>query len=163
MNISQAVRWKYPDAIILSDFIVEEVNGVQTITRWYLQTEVPTNEELESWWLEYVRSEKLKELNDKCESTICDGFISNNHEYQFDYKDQDNIGQQLTLLLLDPTINSIQWKTKDAGIVVHTRDEFIAIANDANNHKRLNMGKYWTFEAQLKTLTTESEINSIVW
>jgi hypothetical protein len=166
MNKSLVIMTIYPDAIPMVNYVVRDDsdgNGAY-IDIWELPYPTPTDEELEVGWIKHLKKAKLEELNEACEQTIIDGFTATNgHTYQFDYKDQDNIGQQLTLLLLDPMIDSIQWKTKNAGIVVHTRAEFIALANDANNHKRSNMGKYWTLEAQIKTLTTESEINSIVW
>lgn len=156
----------YPNAIPVVDFLIrDDSNGNgEYIDMWELPYPQPTDEELLNGWIKHLKKAKLAELNEACQSAIYGGFTGGNgHQYQFEEKDQGNIGQQLTLLLLDDTISSIQWKTKDAGIVVHTRNEFIALANDANNHKRGNMGKYWTLEAQVNASTTESEINSIVW
>lgn len=164
MNYAQAIQWKYPNADSLLDFKVESANGVQYLVEWKLLEPKPNDEEIYQWWVEFVRESKLAELSIACQSSIYAGFTATNgHSYQFEEKDQGNIGQQLTLLLLDPLIASIQWKTKDAGIVVHTRDEFIALANDANNHKRSNMGKYWTLEAQVNSASTEEEINIFAW
>jgi hypothetical protein len=164
VNIALAIMYIYPFADSLRHFRVEEANGVQTIAEWFLADPQPSQEELESAWRECLRGRKLKELNIACQSTILGGFTgTNGHQYQFESKDQDNFSQQLTLLLLDPTIATVDWKTMDAGIITHTRDEFISLANDANNHKRSNMGKYWTFEAQLELASTEEEINSLVW
>lgn len=164
VNISQAVRWQYPDANPLVDFKVDVVNGEQKIVRWGLADPQPTDNDLFNWWIEFLKKDKLEKLSDTCESTICNGFVgTNGHQYQFDYKDQDNLTQQMLFLVNDPTIVSIDWKTKDVGILTHTRDEFLQVCKDADSHKRSNFGKYWTLEAQVKSATTEDEINSIVW
>lgn len=164
MNFAQAIRWKYPNANPLSDFRVEIVNGVSYLVDWNLPDPKPNDEEIYAWWVEFVRESKLRELADACQADILAGLhASNGHTYQFDFKDQDNISQQLTLMLLDPTISVIPWKTMDSGIVNHTRAEFITVARDAEAHKRNNMGRYWQLEARVKSAMTDTDILPIKW
>ena len=164
MIIEKAILTIYPNAIPLVNFNVQDDGQGQFIRDWSYSEPQPTEEELQTAWIGYVRGKKLEELNNACQSSILNGFTgTNGHQYQFDWKDQDNLTQQMVFLVNDPTIATVDWKTKDVGIVSHTRAEFLQVCADANNHKRVNMGKYWTLEAELNTVTTEAEINVIVW
>ena len=164
MNISQAILWKYPQANPLYDFRVDVVDGTETLVTWSSPDPRPTDTDLQSWWLECRRQQKLTELNGFCQSTIYSGFVgTNGHSYQFEDKDQGNLTQQMVFLVNDPTITTVDWKTTDVGILTHTRDEFFQVCQDANNFKRTNFGKYWQLEANVKAATTEDEINSINW
>lgn len=156
----------FPHAVPMDDFIIrDDTDGRgQYIAHWSLPETPPTEEEIQNGWLEYLRTEKLKELKQSCQTTILGGFASaNGHQYQFENQDQDNITQQMLFLVNDPTITSLQWKTKDVGVIAHTRDEFLQVCKDADTHKRSNFGKFWTLEAQLKSALTEEDINLIVW
>jgi hypothetical protein len=166
MIISLAIRHIYPNADSLRDFKVQDMGDGrgQFIIEWNMIEPQPTLEELQTAWVDYLKGKKLSELSEACQSSILVGFTgTNGHQYQFDWKDQDNLTQQMLFLVGDPTINTVDWKTMDAGIISHTRAEFLQVCADANNHKRSNMGKYWTLEAQLNALTTEEEINSLSW
>jgi hypothetical protein len=165
MNIALAIRHMYPDVDSLRDFKVQDDGKGQYIAEWGIEgANQPTQEELQIAWIDFLKSEKLNELNIACQSTILSGFVgSNGHTYQFDFKDQDNITQQMLFLVNDPTIATIDWKTIDAGIITHTRDEFLQMCKDADAHKRSNFAKYWTLEGQLDILTTEEEIKNINW
>jgi hypothetical protein len=166
MIISLAIKKLYPNADSLRDFRVQDMGDGrgQFIIEWNMTEPQPTHEELQTAWINYLKDSKLAELSVACQSTILAGFTaSNGHKYQFDFKDQDNLTQQMLLLVSDPTITTVDWKTMDAGIVSHTKEEFLQVCGDANNHKRLNMGKYWTLENQLASATTEEEIGNIIW
>lgn len=165
MNLAQAIMQMYPNSSPMKDFTIRNDGEGQYISEWNLNELEPTTEELQNYWIVHLKNEKKIELNEMCEKEILSGFSSstNGHQYQFDYKDQENIGQQLTLLLLDPSIENVDWKTEDAGVVTHTRQEFIGIAQDADLHKRGNINKYWTKIAELEATTTEAEIEAIQW
>lgn len=114
--------------------------------------------------LEIHKTTKINELNALCEETIYAGFkASNGHEYEFEDKDQTNISQSLLLASMDVDMSDIEWKTLDAGIVVHTRGEFIKMCIDAEAHKRGNISKYWKLKESVEAAATNEEINKIVW
>lgn len=165
MNIVNAILYKYPNANSQRDFRVEDRGEGQFLADWHLSETEPTQAELEEWWKEYKRNEKLLELKRNVNEAILGNFISptTGHEYEFSEYDQANFTQQMLLLVADPTITTVDWKTVDAGIISHTRDQFFAIVNDANAHKRGNLSKFWNLEAQLKLATTIPEIEAIVW
>jgi hypothetical protein len=165
MNMALAIKWKYPQASSQHDYKIANNGDGQFVSEWNLQEPQPTETELQEWWLEHVRSVKINELKLECEQGILTGFTSSvtGYTYQFDYKDQDNITQQMLFLVNDPTITTVDWKTIDSGIVTHTREQFLAVCSGANDHKRMNMGKYWTKESQVNSATTEVGINAVVW
>lgn len=164
MNIAQTIMYLYPNAIPMQDFSVYDDGNGQYIKEWNLIQTQPTEAELEINWLNVVKQQKIDELNKLCEQTILAGFIAiSGHKYGFSQYDQMNITQQMALLLVDTTITTINWKTEDAGVISHTRDEFVVLCNDANNHKRNNITKYWTLKAQVNAATTEADIGAISW
>jgi hypothetical protein len=165
MNLAQAIMHIYPDAVPMENFIVRDDNDGRGayLDYWDLPYPPPTKEELDNALLGALKKDKKDELNEKCQSEILGGFTaSNSHFYWFDFKDQDNLTQQMLFLVHDPTIDSVTWKT-GSGIITHTRDEFMQVCSDANSFKTGRFVKYWTLCAQLDACTTEDQINAIQW
>jgi hypothetical protein len=163
-----AIQFLYPDAVIFIDFIVEnDGNGNETINMWNLKSPQPTDAELQTAWIGYLKEQKKIELDAKCQETILSGFTSSNgHSYSFDVYDQANFTGKLAQISADTTILTVNTKTKDAGVIQVTRDEYIQICNEASNHKESNLGKLWSLEADVDNLpadATEDQINAIVW
>jgi hypothetical protein len=116
--------------------------------------------------LDELKVEKIAWLNNQCEAEILAGFTSatTGHVYSFNTYDQINFTQQYSLLIGDSSITSVDWKTEDAGVITHTRDQFISVASvEAVQHKRNLIGKYWTLKVQVEATTTKAEIDAIVW
>lgn len=156
----------YPDAINLQDFMVmDNADGRgQHIAIWNYSQPQPTGAQIDAAWLAYYKQNKLNELSDSCQNTIYGGFKgTDGHTYQFAAQDQLNITQQMLVLVSDPTIITVQWKTEDSGIITLTRQQFLTMCNDANNFKRQNMGKYWQLATQVEACTTENDIDTINW
>jgi hypothetical protein len=107
--------------------------------------------------LQPIRQQKVIELNRQCEEAICKGFEHNGDFFQFNDKDQDNFSQQLSLLLLDPSIDSVVWKTENNGVKVFTREQFIEACKVGEHHKRNNIEHYW----QLKEYVLTHPFNSV--
>jgi len=115
--------------------------------------------------LNTIKQRKKVELDAECNRAILAGFTSatTGHFYKFDQEAQDNFSQQSTLLLLKPDISEVYWKTEDAGIVLHTRDQFINVVFEAGQHKQQKIAKYWTLKAQVQAATTRAEVDAINW
>lgn len=116
--------------------------------------------------LEYHKKDKINELNEACEATILAGFYceANGHYYEFKVYDQLNFTQQYLLLISNPDFTGpIRWKTEDAGVVEHTREEFMTVCQTAELHKRGNIEKYWDLKAQVENATTFEDVNAIQW
>lgn len=166
MQLALTIMYLHPDAVNLQDFIVmDNSDGKgQFIAYWNLPYPKPTTDELNAGWLGYLKKDKLAELSQICQDTIYGGFTgTDGHLYQFQEKDQGNLIAQMLLLVSDPTISVVQWKTADAGIIELTRDQFLQVCKDADSFKRKNFARYWTLEANVKATTTEFEISQIVW
>ncbi|UFJ40091.1 hypothetical protein LOK74_18945 [Brevibacillus humidisoli] len=130
-----------------------------TADQWY-QTIRQTNAPLEEW-----KEAKIAQLDGMAERDILSGFTSQTtgHFYRFNQLDQMNFTQQMLLLVADQSIAEVSWKTEDAGVVVHTREQFLAVTNEAEQHKRSLMERYWTLKAQAQDATTKEEVDTINW
>ncbi|WP_353856789.1 DUF4376 domain-containing protein [Bacillus sp. Bos-x628] len=111
--------------------------------------------------LKTARREKVEELNAICNRMILSGFVHDGNEFQFTEVDQANFNQQLSLLLLDPTIDQILWKTENNGIKQFTREKFIDTCKAGESHKRKYIGRYWNLKAYVESLTDINAINNV--
>lgn len=160
-----AIQFMYPNAVMFVDFsVINDGKNNETINMWKLENPQPTDAELQTAWLGYVREKKQLELKTACEKTILSGFTATNgHNYQFDYKDQDNFTQQMLLYVSNPTdTTTVDWNT-DEGVVTHTREQFFTVCQDSTVHKRSNFAKYWGLLNSLALAQDEPSINAINW
>lgn len=85
----------------------------------------------------------IREMKKECNEKILSGFTSSNGEkYRFNYNDQQNLNQKVSLLMLNPQLKEIQLKTKDGKITKHTRDEFISLVKEAEDFKTDLISQY---------------------
>jgi hypothetical protein len=113
--------------------------------------------------LQEAKDAKVREIYAKRDETILAGFTSaNGHQYFYGESDQRKLQGQSNLLLLDPTITSVDWMTKE-GIVTHTRDQFIEVLKEAGKFERDQHTKCYTLEAQVWAATTLAQVQAIVW
>lgn len=110
-----------------------------------------------------LREQKIAELSDECNRRIEGTFEHNGDVFQFNMKDQSNFNQQLSILILDPTIQNVLWKTENNGVKNFTREEFISACKAGELHKRNNIGRYWQLKNHVMTYPFGSigELNSI--
>jgi XkdW protein len=165
-NLSLAIMTKYPNALPSKDYIVRNDGEGDYIAFWdYAEEPKPTVAEMEAWWFDYRMKEKRREMSEACNQAILGNFFSPSVGYEFEFAeyDQSNMTQQMLLLIADPTITTVNWKIADQSIVTLTREQFFAMVNDANLHKRNNLSKFWQKEAELKTYTTFEQIDEMTW
>lgn len=166
INLSQAIITKYPNAMPIKDFIVRNDGEGDYIAYWnYAEEPKPLEEEIEAWWFEYRKNQKRREMSEACNQAILGNFFSSSVGYEFEFTeyDQSNMTQQMLLLIADPTITTVNWKIADQSIVTLTREQFFAMVNDANLHKRNHLSKFWQKEAELKTFTEFEQIEKMTW
>lgn len=117
--------------------------------------------------LQNAKVAKIIELNTACNQTILNGFSSTcmgtEHQYKFDMEYQGNITQQGVMLTLDPTIETVIWPTSDAGVIPHTREQFIQLCKDAQNWKATNIYRYFELKAQVEACTVIADVEAFVW
>jgi XkdW protein len=164
-NVTFAIMIMYPQAIQNEDFVVKRNSEGQYISLWNYPSTMPTMKELEEVYYDYLKSSKIEVLNTKCNEEITKDFlsVSTGFIFEFDNHDQSNLSQQAILLLGDTSINSVSWKTKDAGIQTFTREQFFTIIKESETHKRSAIEKYWILKAQVEQANTIEEIEGIKW
>jgi len=117
--------------------------------------------------LEQAKEQKILELNTDCNQLILNGFPSTctgvEHQYKFDMEYQANFSQQGVMVALDPTMTSVLWPTSDAGVLSHTREQFIQLCNDAQTWKSTNTYRYFELKAQVMSLDSIDAINLVAW
>jgi|GEM_PF-3572671 len=117
--------------------------------------------------LPFERQSKIQELNTACNQEILNGFNSSvlgeSHDYSFDEEWQANFNRQMNALLLDPTIESVNWVTKDSGIILHTRQQFIDLYKESNFFINEKIGRYHTLETEINNSESINDIISIQW
>jgi Domain of unknown function (DUF4376) len=111
--------------------------------------------------LQKVQNNKIEELNVACNKAILTSFEYNGNVIPFGETDQANLNQQLTLLLLDPALDSVVWKTENNGIKQFTREQFIEACKAGESHKRNNISHYWQLKAYVEGLTSVEEVQAI--
>lgn len=116
--------------------------------------------------LNEIKEAKINLLKDECSQAIYDGFISESTGYSFGFNqlDQINFTQQMLLIVSDTNnITTIQWKTKNQGVVELTKEQFIQVVEEAKQHKLNQQQKYWNLEQQVLNATDKDTVKSIVW
>ena len=116
--------------------------------------------------LDYQQN-KIYELNVACNNAILAGFTSTAtgvpHQYKFDMEYQANLNQELTMLLADISVISVNWPTKDGGVIAHTRLQFIQLCKDSKTFKETNIYRYFGLKAQVMSSTTITQVNTFIW
>lgn len=117
--------------------------------------------------LEDYRQNKIYEINRVCNQMILGGFLSSctglEHQYKFDMEYQGNFAQQGVMLSLDPAITTVLWPTSDAGVIPHTREQYIQLCKDAQAWKSTNTYRYFTMKAQIQAAGTIDLVNAFTW
>lgn len=146
--------------------IIQDVDSLKAKTK----TAKEIYEELlqnESTTLEELKQARINLLKDECSQAIYDGFVSESTGYCFGFnpRDQSNFTQQMLLIVADTnnTITTIQWKTKNQGVVELTKEQFFQIVEEAKQHKLNQQHKYWMKEELVLVSQSKDEVASIVW
>lgn len=112
--------------------------------------------------MEDLRTLRIEKLKEECSQAIYDGFFVGENHFGFNEHDQANFTQQLLLVVAGQS-SPIHWKTKNKGVIELTADEFKAVCQAAEVHKRSEQEKYWTLEQQILAATTAGEIKAVEW
>lgn len=141
--------------------LVEKNNLIQELAR---KAGKPFNEITEDYILKYHKQIKLSAMTVACETTIVKGFTaSNGHFYRTDRDDQINFFGQKEELNDDPALSTVQWKTEDAGYVLHTREEWIKVYKEAHQHKKGILYKYNVLKMQVAAAQSHEDILAVAW
>jgi hypothetical protein len=118
--------------------------------------------------LDEAKALKIAQFDTKCQETIEAGFYSSalgaEHFYRFNRaEDQINFSQQGVMLTLNPALNEIYWKTEDAGVLKHTRAQFLQVLDDASTNKTSTIAKYWQLKSLILSTESLEDLDLITW
>jgi len=117
--------------------------------------------------LPYVQQSKIEEINIACNLDILNGFASSctgvEHSYKFNEEWQTNFNREMNSLLLNPTILSLNWTTKDDGVMVHTREQFIILYAESKLHIDTKMARYYEMRDQIMAAQTTTQVKEFAW
>lgn len=164
-NYAEAIMYLFPNADSTSDFIVRDDGEGQFIAVWNLNQPQPSHEELDIAYLQVVKNNKVSEFNKLCNKIILEGFRSpsTGYYYGFSELDQMNMTQQMLLFLNNPLLLTVDWKTEDAGIIRHSKTQFLTIVQEADSHKRGWISYYWKKKNEIMNKLTVEEVLDIIW
>jgi len=120
--------------------------------------------------LEAYKDNKIESLYTLCNEAVLGIFTSSAlgvpHEYIFDYEAQMNLAG--TKQAFDSAlVTSVEWNTRDAGVLVHDATQFNQLWLDGFTHKISTINKYRTSKDQIMVAMDKPEVDfifdSIVW
>lgn len=171
MQIYWTIKEMYPNADLSNIEIMGYPDGTWKITKWNLTDLQPTNQDVENYWdahgLEYLKSQKIQELNQQCDAAIMGGFTSNalgvTHTYQSMLTDEIWFNSTLHRFNIDPNFTTVQYKTVDAGYLPHTKEQFQQVFIDGHAWGDSQITKLNNLKNQVNATTTEADLDAIVW
>ncbi|AXH71134.1 hypothetical protein BSP36_089 [Bacillus phage BSP36] len=114
--------------------------------------------------LDYHKEFKIYVFQVTCDTEIARGFTaSNGHTYRTNREDQTNMLATKIQLSEDPTITEVYWLTQDAGYLMHTREEWLKVYNEAFEHKKALVYKNGELRRMIENATTDAELVAIKW
>ena len=141
-------------------------NGSPDLTNWTIQNGVPVHTPIpDSQLLPVAQQAQITAITQGYEATLIGGFTSKTtgHAYKTDDVSMGKFTAQVTQLLQNTSIASVNWLTTDAGVVSHTRDEFIGAFNDGIAWEQAQFTQEQTLIAQVNAATTVSAVQAIAW
>jgi hypothetical protein len=115
---------------------------------------------------QYHKDLKIQKLNEECEKSILEGFVSDTtgHTYRTNIDDQLNFIGKYLVVKEDESILEVFWKPEDIGEQVpHTRDEFLSVYREAFDHKENSLRKIHILRIQVREAVTDADLLLIKW
>lgn len=114
--------------------------------------------------LTHHKNIKLSMMNEFCEIAIAKGFTSSNgHKYRLNQDDRENFLGMMMRLIRRPEMVEVAWKTEDAGYINHTRDGWLAVHDEAFDHKFSQIMKYNEKFTAINNATDHAVIVATKW
>lgn len=105
----------------------------------------------------------LNKFTKDCDEAIYEGFHSTTMDAQYAYgeKDQAKFTRRAVSLVLNSSITTVEWHTLDKGVLSHTRDQFIAVLNECDQHEMYYVNALWQIRQNYATYTTLDQVDAI--
>lgn len=114
-----------------------------------------------------LKESKLVELDEKCNQVIMGGFSSSalgeQHTYQSMILDEIWFNSTINRFSVDPNFTSVNYKTIDAGYLLHTKEQFIQAFVDGHTFGDSQIMKLNTLKDQVNNATTVEDLEKITW
>jgi len=114
-----------------------------------------------------LKEAKIEEINIACNKEILDGFKSSctgiEHQYKFTEEWQTNLNRQMNSLIIDDLVDSIEWNTVDAGVINHTRRQFITLYQDSKTFIDSKISNYYNIKQQVMNCQNTNDVRLINW
>jgi hypothetical protein len=116
--------------------------------------------------LSEYKQDKINLLSVICNETILGTFTSSamgtEHTYVFDMEAQMNFAGTKQAFK-DSLITTVEWNTRDAGVLVHDSTQFNQLWLDGFTHKMSNITKFRTLKGQIysNAVTTKNQVDTI--
>lgn len=148
--------------------VLDKVPGKKRVFSNNAWSYVDIAEEFIPLTIEQIKTNRIAEFNGICNSKICEGFYSTatgvEHFYRFNLEiDQHNFEQQTLMLLRHSEIDTIEWKTEDADVVIHTRQQYFEVVDDAASNKKSLVERYRVLKEQIINAQTIEDVENINW
>lgn len=118
--------------------------------------------------LEHRKCTKIEELKSACNAAIVSGFQATwadgtTYTYKSDETDQRNLTLRAIAVQNDPSITTVEWETVEAGVVAHSREDFLAVVRACDEHIQRCLARLRELKAAVEAATTVEEIDEITW
>lgn len=168
MDITKAVEHHYPDLKAGVNFIVStDAYGEQTLTYWDNGTgkPLPSKDDLNQWWLDYLKAQRKAEITNACEATLSGGFsyTAVGKAFAVDAQSWALILGEYAFLQANADATPQVLTAADGSAVTLTRDQFFALVAGARDFVGQNRQKERDLHAQIDAAKTEDDIQAIQW
>ncbi|KZE80301.1 hypothetical protein AV654_12365 [Paenibacillus elgii] len=113
------------------------------------------------------KASKLAELKRLCteaiEGTFTSSALGEEHVYSFDTEAQLNFQSTKELMNMHSNFTQTSWKTRDAGVLMHTKEQFTRLWLDGQMHKTNLIEKFRRLETEVEQAISVDAVNSIRW
>lgn len=167
-SLPAVLGWKFDH---MSGISCSEVDGVMTIVEF--PGEMPTQQDIDQWTLEYKKHLKKIELREACRAHIFAGFDSDAlgtvHRYPLSQTDQAN--NQKTEVSAIKNADTVGWTRimqciDSNGIIAyrhHTAEQVLKVVAAIEEGSEEALLKLQDLIGQVDAATTEIEIDAIIW
>lgn len=106
---------------------------------------------------------KVAEVNEKVGEVVKTQFTSKvtGHSYHTEIHDQLYFQRNLITLISDPDIESIEHKNSEGDIILHSREEYIAMTEELNRYINKNVQRGWELKEAARSAQSIEELEEI--
>lgn len=118
----------------------------------------------EEYIFNYHKKLKKELMSKVCSNAILTGYKSSNgHTYRTNQDDQLNMIAQKEYINSHPELETVKWKTLDAGYVEHPVEEWVQLYYEGFDYKMSILFKYEKIKKMVELAQNDFELTAIDW